>query len=194
MTIVDIADQLEVHPNTVRFHLEALIDDGRVERIEPERKRRGRPPLMYRAVAGMDPGGARRYRLLAEILTEALADDPDGSAKALNAGRAWARRVTLPARSQPGVRASINRLMDLLGDLGFSPQRLDAGSEVKVGLRHCPFLELADGARSVVCPIHLGLMQGAMEIWNAPTTIDRLEPFVEPGLCVAHLALDKEVS
>ncbi|AEV76483.1 putative transcriptional regulator [Mycolicibacterium rhodesiae NBB3] len=194
MTIVDIADQLEVHPNTVRFHLEALIDDGRIERIEPDRKRQGRPPLMYRAVAGMDPGGTRRYRLLAEILTVALADDPHASAKALDAGRAWARRVTRPERSQPGVRASITRLMDLLGDLGFSPQRLDVGGDVKVGLRHCPFLELADEARSVVCPIHLGLMQGAMKMWNAPATVDRLEPFVEPDLCVAHLALDQEAS
>jgi predicted ArsR family transcriptional regulator len=40
----------------------------------------------------------------------------------------------------------------------------------------------------VVCPIHLGLMQGALEAWNAPVTVDRLEAFVEPDLCLAHIA------
>jgi len=40
----------------------------------------------------------------------------------------------------------------------------------------------------VVCPIHLGLMRGAMEAWESPVTVDRLEAFAEPGLCVAHLA------
>ena len=187
MTIVAIAEQLEVHPNTVRFHLEALVVDGRAERVEPGHKRQGRPPQMYRAVAGMDPGGSRRYRLLAEILTFALVGDPDASAKALEAGRAWAARVTRTTRTKPGIRASVDRLIGLLDDLGFAPQRLDADGEVHVGLRHCPFLELADDAKSVVCPIHLGLMQGAMQTWRAPVTVDRLEPFVEPDLCLAHV-------
>lgn len=194
MTIVDIAEQLEVHPNTVRFHLEALIADGRAERVESDHKRQGRPPQMYRAVTGMDPGGSRRYRMLAEILTFALAGDPDASTKALAAGRAWAGRMTRPTRTKPGVGASVNRLVGLLDDLGFAPQRRDAAGEVQVGLRHCPFLELADEARSVVCPIHLGLMQGAMATWRAPVAVDRLEPFAEPGLCLAHLTLDKEAS
>ena len=194
MTIVDIAERLDVHPNTVRFHLEALVADGRAERVEPDRKRQGRPPQMYRAVAGMDPGGSRRYRMLAEILTAALAGDPDAGAKALEAGRAWAGRMTRPTRTKPGVRASINRLTGLLDDLGFAPQRRDMDGKVQVGLRHCPFLELAEEARSVVCPIHLGLMQGAMTMWRAPVAVDRLEPFAEPGLCLAHLTVDKEAS
>ncbi|MFI5507469.1 helix-turn-helix transcriptional regulator [Mycobacterium sp. NPDC051804] len=194
MTIVDIAEHLEVHPNTVRFHLEALVADGRAERVEPDHKSQGRPPQMYRAVAGMDPGGSRRYQMLAEILTVALAGDPESSAKALAAGRAWADRIARPTRTKPGVRASVNRLIGLLDDLGFAPQRRDTDGEVQVGLRHCPFLELVDEARSVVCPIHLGLMQGAMTMWRAPVAVDRLEPFAEPGLCLAHLTVDKEAS
>ena len=194
MAIVDIAEHLDVHPNTVRFHLEALVADGRAERVETDRKRQGRPPQMYRAVVGMDPGGARRYRMLAEILTVALTGDPEASVKALAAGRAWADRITRPTRTKPGVRASINRLIGLLDELGFAPQRRDTDGEVQVGLRHCPFLELADEARSIVCPIHLGLMQGAMTTWRAPVAVDRLEPFAEPGLCLAHLTVDKEAS
>jgi predicted ArsR family transcriptional regulator len=31
-----IADQLGVQPNTVRLHFDALIADGRIERVEPD--------------------------------------------------------------------------------------------------------------------------------------------------------------
>ena len=68
MSIVAIAKVLDVHPNTVRFHLDTLVSDGRVEHVEPDRKRPGRPPLMFRAIRQMDRGGPRHYRLLAEIL------------------------------------------------------------------------------------------------------------------------------
>lgn len=188
MTIAELADQLGVHPNTVRFHLDTLVADGRVERVEPDHKRPGRPPLMFRAVRGMDPGGARRYRLLAEILTVGLAGDRNASAKALEAGRAWARRVTRPTRKAPGVQESINRLVGLLDEFGFAPQRRESHGQAQVGLRHCPFLELAEVGSAVVCPIHLGLMQGALEAWQAPVTVDRLDAFVEPDLCLARLA------
>jgi predicted ArsR family transcriptional regulator len=53
---------------------------------------------------------------------------------------------------------------------------------------------LAEERSAVVCPIHLGLMQGALEAWNAPVTVDRLEPFVEPGLCLTHMKKTEKVS
>jgi len=187
-TIAEIADQLGMHPNTARFHLNTLVTDGRVERVEPHHKGPGRPPLTFRAVPGMDPGGTRRYRLLAEILILSLAGEADASTKALEAGRAWASRLTHPTRQAPGVQDSINRLVGLLDELGFAPQPRDADGEPQVGLRHCPFLELAQDTSAIVCPIHLGLMQGALEAWQAPVAVDRLEAFVEPDLCMAHLA------
>jgi predicted ArsR family transcriptional regulator len=187
-TIAEIAEQLGVHPNTARYHLDTLVTDGRVERVEPDHKGPGRPALMFRAVRRMDPGGPRHYRLLAEILTLSLAGDRNASAKALKAGRAWASRITRPTRKAPGNHESINRLVGLLDDLGFAPQRRESPGQEQVGLRHCPFLELAEDQSAVVCPIHLGLMQGALEAWQAPVTVDRLEAFVEPGLCLAHIA------
>jgi hypothetical protein len=57
-----------------------------------------------------------------------------------------------------------------------------------VGLRHCPFLELAEARAQVVCRVHLGLMQGAMGAWGTSLTVHRLEPFAEPGPCAAHLS------
>lgn len=38
-----------------------------------------------------------------------------------------------------------------------------------------------------MCSLHLGLMRGALKEVRAPLGVDRLEPFVGPSLCLAHL-------
>lgn len=191
LSIAQIADTLGVHPNTVRFHLDTLVEEGRVEHTAPDHKGRGRPALMFRAIRQMDRGGTRRFRLLAEILTIGLAADQDASSKALAAGREWGRRLQ-PLHHPTGpvdAEESTGHLIEMLDELGFQPEQLepDGAGEMQLGLRHCPFLELAENAAEVICPIHLGLMQGALEAWEAPVTVDRLEPFAQPDLCVAHL-------
>jgi predicted ArsR family transcriptional regulator len=187
MSIAAIAHALDVHPNTVRFHLDTLVSTGRAEQVASDRKGPGRPALLFRATQRMDPGGPRHYRLLAEILVSDLAGESDADARALAAGREWGRRLkSWPPNGAgvPDAEESVEHLVELLDELGFAPERrVDAQLE----LRHCPFLELAEGQRSVVCPIHLGLMQGALETWEAPVTADRLDAFVEPDLCLVHL-------
>lgn len=188
MSIVAIAEVLQVHPNTVRFHLDTLVSTGRVEQVAPDRKGPGRPALMFRAARQMDRGGPRQYRVLAEILATDLAAAPDSPARALAAGRAWGRQLEQPPRTTTrtaGKEESIELLIDLLDDLGFAPERRGKG---QVGLRHCPFLELAETRKAVICSIHHGLMQGALETWQAPVTVDRLDAFVEPDLCLARLS------
>ena len=195
LTIVAIAEVLGVHPNTARFHLDSLVGDGQVEQVEPGRKGPGRPPLMFRAVRQMDRGGTRHFKLLAEILTMAFAADKDSGAKALAAGRAWGRQLDSSVDSSAGDAQSpqkaISQLVDVLDRLGFAPELRRADGEQQVGLRHCPFLELAESRTSVVCPVHLGLMQGALESWGSPVAVERLDAFVEPDLCVAHLELQE---
>ena len=191
MSIAAIADRLGVHANTVRFHLDSLVADDQVEQVEHGRNAPGRPPLMFRAIRQMDRGGTRHYRLLAEILITALAAERDPRAKAMAAGRAWARELDSRLESLPGdaggAEKAIDKLVAALDELGFAPERRTSDGEQQVGLRHCPFLELAETRASVVCPIHLGLMQGALQTWAAPVSVDRLDAFVEPDLCLAHI-------
>lgn len=188
MSVAQVARELDVHPNTVRFHLATLVSEGRVERVKSDHRGPGRPPVMVQATRQMDRGGPRRYRLLAEILALGFAADDDPGAKARAAGRAWGRRLGTPGARAPGVQESIDRLVAMLGELGFAPERRESEGRQQVGLRHCPFLELAEADPEVVCPIHLGLMQGALETWRAPVAVDRLDPFYEPDMCLAHLS------
>lgn len=192
--ILQLADELGVHPNTVRMHLDALVSQGRAERVDPERHRPGRPPLFYRAVPKMDPTGPRNYRLLVEILTGGLAARRDPAGAAVAAGRRWGGQFALftPALTGDGggtveAREPTHRLVELLDDLGFAAERREVDRKPHIGLHHCPFLELAESRAQVVCPVHLGLMQGALESWGASVTVDRMEAFVDPDLCLARL-------
>ena len=190
MSIAEVARLLEIHPNTVRFHLDRLVEHGLVEQVPVAPRGPGRPPSMFRTVARMDPGGPRDYRVVAEILSEGLAAGEQASERATTYGRAWGRAHAGPPDRQGAPRASVavERMVALLDELGFAPERDDTeGDHLRIGLRHCPFLELAESRPEVICPAHLGLMQGVAEGWQAPFTVDRLDPFVEPDLCHVHL-------
>ena len=177
-TINQLADTLGVHPNTVRFHLEALAETGLVERSQPDQHGPGRPPQLFRALRRMDPAGPTQYRILAEILVSNLSHEENPDAKALELGRAWGRGI------EPMAVDATESLVALLDQFGFAP---GTPADDQIPLRHCPFLDLAQTDAKVICPIHLGLMQGALQNWHAPLTVDRLDAFVEPDLCIAHL-------
>jgi predicted ArsR family transcriptional regulator len=190
MSIVEIAERLDVHPNTVRFHLDTLVGSGQAVRVEVPPTGPGRPPQLFQARSGMDPGGPRNYEFLASVLAESVANGPEPIDRATAAGEAWGRKMAgergLPRR--PSRPRALEALVEILDDVGFAPEEAPAGRRREIGLRHCPFLELVD-SREVVCAIHLGVMRGAMEELDAPVTVNRLEPFQRPDRCLAHLGV-----
>lgn len=185
LSIAVIAERLDVHVNTVRFHLDVLLAGGQVQRVAAESAKPGRPPQLFRAARGMDLGGPRHYQLLAEALAESVANGVDPPAHASAAGRALGAKLGR-GRREAGLREPVDQLVNLLAELGFAPERMPASN--RIGLRHCPFLELARVRSEVVCPVHLGLMQGAVATWDVPLRVEKLTPFVEPDLCVTQLA------
>jgi predicted ArsR family transcriptional regulator len=198
VSVAEIAERADLRPNTVRFHLDALERQGRIERARPTVGAPGgpgRPALHYRVRPGMDPSGPRSYQLLAEVLVESLADGPRTRARAQAAGHSFGRRLARDTGRRPrSRRAVVDTLVDVLATVGFAPERRTTRGETRIVLRHCPFLELADDRRDVICPVHLGLMQGVVaELGQdagdpvGPVSVDSLEPFVEPDLCLARL-------
>ena len=185
VSVVAIAEHLGVHPNTVRFHLESLEALGQVERVRSPRGTPGRPAQLFRAVERMDPAGPRDYRLLAEVLAETLSAEPGGAARAVETGRAWGRRAAAEHQAPP--EDDVDRLVELLDELGFDPHRAGGGDAGTIALRNCPFLDVAEHRQDVVCGIHLGLMRGALEEWGSPTGVRSLIPFAQPHLCVGQL-------
>ncbi|MGW2646940.1 helix-turn-helix transcriptional regulator [Streptomyces sp. NPDC001393] len=197
--VAETAERMGVHPNTVRFHLDTLVAEGLVERRAEPSSGPGRPRTVYTARPGMDRGGMRDYLLLARILLSrwASADPATAREEALQTGRAWGGHLVQPPPpfEEPTADRSVAALLALLGELGFAPRAEGAdesGAPPRlIRLRHCPFLELAEEHGRLVCPLHLGLMQGALTRLDAPLTATGLEPFAEPDFCVAHLAATK---
>jgi predicted ArsR family transcriptional regulator len=199
--VQEIAGRTGLHPNTARFHLDALAEAGLAERYSEAGGQIGRPRTVYRARPAAAAAGQRSYRLLAEILTTLVAEQvPQPGQAARAAGRIWGGYLT--ERPAPFERidpeTAVERLVDVLAEIGFDPeieaaetgQGRGTGKEAagtRVRLRHCPFREVAEHHREVVCALHLGLMQGALAELRAPVAADRLDPFVEPSLCIAHL-------
>ncbi len=191
LSAADVAGQIGVHVNTARFHLDALAAQGMIVRAVQQPSGPGRPRIVYAPRPGMDRGGIRSYRLLAQILLSHLSSaGPDAGQAAGEAGRAWGRFLVdrPPPYQQLTGQEATARLTVLLADLGFAPEpRPGTSTPGVIRLRHCPFLELAEGYGQLVCRVHLGLMQGALAELRAPVTAAELEPFAEPGACVARL-------
>ncbi|MFW6204480.1 MAG: helix-turn-helix transcriptional regulator [Actinomycetota bacterium] len=191
MGVDEVARRVRLHPNTVRFHLDALVEAGLVERSTEHRDQPGRPRTMYAAHPGSARAGRRSYRLLAEILSSYVGSQmPEPARAGREAGRAWGRYLAErpPPFRQLDADSATERLVGTLDDIGFAPEAATTGRDRQILLHHCPFRETASEHREIVCSIHLGLMQGILAELGAPIDADRLEPFVEPSLCIAHLA------
>lgn len=187
--VTEIARRLRIHPNTVRFHLDALVAQGLVDRTPEEPTGRGRPRTVYTPHPGMDRGGRRQYHLLAKILLGQLATTPDAQAAAETAGHTWGGYLVehVPPSHQPDVPEATQRLSSMMTELGFAPEP-DGDAAERMRLRHCPFLELAEEYSSTLCLLHLGLMRGALNEIRAPIAATQLEPFAEPDACIAHFS------
>jgi len=186
------AGRVGLHANTVRSHLGVLAEVGLVSAKAEERARPGRPRIVYEPMPETAaPGELGGYRLLAQILAGCLAgSEPDPAARAEQAGQAWGRYlVTSPAPlTSLSAKEAVDRVVRLLDELGFQPKLESDEEGHKVLMKHCPFSDVATAYEQVVCQVHLGLVRGALAELSVPVTADRLEPHVEPDLCVLHMA------
>jgi predicted ArsR family transcriptional regulator len=187
----ELARRVGLHVNTVRAHLASLAEAGLVASETVPSTGRGRPRHVYRSLETDLPDAGRRYRLLAEILTALVARfGPEASGELEDIGAAWGRYLveSPPPYASVTDAEAVGRLVALLDDVGFDPKLDPAEPGLRILMRPCPFLEIAQRHPDVVCPIHLGLMRGALAELGATTTATALEPFVRPDLCIARLA------
>ena len=189
---LEVGAALGVHQNTARFHLAALVAAGLAERRTEDRSAPGRPKVLYRAAPGATPDDG--YRELAEILAAALGRseaDPGAAAEAAGVERGRQLAAEELDRGQRDTRVTIDRavgaVVDGLGRLGFESTAVPGRAGRRIDIVPCPYLELARARPDVVCAVHRGLMRGVLDELGGSLAVDRLEPFAQPGRCVAHL-------
>ena len=180
-----------LHVNTVRSHLRVLAEAGLVSEKREQRTRPGRPRLLYEAAAEpLDQHDLASYRLLAQILASHLASsERDPSTRAEQAGRAWgAHLVRRPPPFTPiSTEETLDEVVRLHEQFGFRPQLRRAPSGQEIVFKRCPFQEVATSYQTVICPLHLGLLRGALAELGTGVEADSLQPFAEPDACVGHL-------
>lgn len=197
----ELAALTGLHVTTARFHLDALCDDGAVERTRVKSTGVGRPKTGYVAVQDrLD------YRMLTEVLAEELgATVEQRRQRAQRAGRRWAERITAagcadadePPSPATDPSRRVAETVEVFERMGFGPEPADptAGADgaQTLRLRGCPVRDLARSHPEVSCAMHLGLLRGllnpAADGQQRPLRAD-LKPFVEPQLCVAKVIAD----
>lgn len=191
LTAQEVGDRLGMHPNSVRFHLDALAASGPVVRDRQPRSTPGRPSVTYAATSEASRGQRRRFPLLARLLADSLHEElADPEAASERAGRRWARDLPLPGPSDRALTEAetLEVLTASLDEVGFESRAVDDDAGLRIEVTHCPFLEVAADHEPVVCGLHLGLMRGVLEQVDASIEVQALEPLVRPDLCLARLS------
>ncbi|MEN0023310.1 MAG: ArsR family transcriptional regulator [Microbacterium sp.] len=179
-TIGELCEATGLHPNTVREHLQRLIEGGYVIQATEHRTTRGRPRTLYSAATGAGD-----------------ASSPIARDKA----KAAAQRGDLLRRMLPATASALGRdatyqldaLIEHLEESGFEPVVDD--EQLTVDLSPCPHAAGRAEDRPMLCSVHLGLMQGVLTEAGGPLaaeavrTSDLAEDSARPEECVVQLRL-----
>jgi predicted ArsR family transcriptional regulator len=180
------------------YHLDRLVSLGLLSadfRRPPGRggPGAGRPAKVYvrSATEFAVRTPPREYELAARLLAEAVEADASGfslaclkrAARKLGAeiGRGHGAEPT----GQPGSGQAVMRTV--LAEHGFEPLALEDGG---MALRNCPFHQLAERHREIVCTMNLALLEGVAAGICARDVCPALEP--EPGRCCVVVRTGQE--
>lgn len=169
-----VADTLQIHVTTARFHLSTLESQGLVRRGDGVRNRgAGRPRLTYEIAPRLD------YPEIVSLFAAHLGGTvEEREARALRIGADLAHRVHL---ARPRTESSVTDLVvRTLNELGFQVRSvLTSFGEVTVQICTCPLAEVAASAPEVVRGIQQGLIQEVIDL-NAEAIGARFQASVEP--------------
>jgi predicted ArsR family transcriptional regulator len=175
------------------YHLDKLVESGLLTAsyARPPGRRgpgAGRPAKVYarsdREFAVTVP--PREYELAARLLVQAVEADPSARSRAVLAeaarrlgaelGSAFERDA---AGRDTGRRDAAGRdVKGVLSQQGYEPCD---GADGVIRLRNCPFHQLAEQHREVVCGMNLALVEGLVDGLGADGLRPVLDP--QPGHC-----------
>lgn len=183
-SIASLAETLGLHVNTVREHLDGLVTSGLALRSRLAPKGRGRPGWGYVVRPGAASPAVGEYAALASVLADHAASqggDVRGDMRRL--GQGWGQALVTGRVSTPEPHDADREVISLLGDLGFDPEVTPSC----IRLRQCPMLAVARERPDVVCSVHHGMVEGALDAAGGDSSSVSLEAFAEIGSCRLRL-------
>lgn len=158
----EIAEQLGLHVNTVRPHLERMREVGLLDVHTDSTGGVGRPQHRYALSPdapslGLEPPV---FPTLARMLLRMAADVGADASDAFDAGR---EQGGVDGQRHIRGTSGVEALVDELATLGFDPQPVADDDGVTVGFAHCPFRDLAEANPDLVCGMHHGMVEGFVD-------------------------------
>jgi len=162
LATADISESLNLHPNTVRPHLERMREAGLLAVEVGGRGDVGRPQHRYSIAANAPSLGFEppTMPVLARMVLAMAARLQASGADAEAVGRTEGASRARPYQQAP---STLEALVSDLDRLGFDPVVADAAGDpdaAVVAFSHCPFAELAESHPELVCGLHRGLVAG----------------------------------
>jgi predicted ArsR family transcriptional regulator len=182
VSVRELAARLGLHVNTLRPHLRRLEEAGLVTSESRRGTSVGRPQTLYTAVDREGREG-RDYRLFADIVAGQITGARQRE-RAVGTAREWGAYLVGRSVPRPGARTSsgpnLAVLQEALAEAGFDPRfRRRGGAGVDITLRDCPFRDLLEEHRDLVCALHRGLLEGMLASSRPPMHLEAFEPLAE---------------
>ena len=182
VSVRELSTRLSLHPNTLRPHLRRLEEAGLVASEVHRGATVGRPQVLF---AALDREGreGRDYRLLGEILASLLTNARQRE-RAETIAREWGAYRVGRSVPRPGARGpsgpNLAVLQEALAAAGFDPRfRRRSAKTVEISLRDCPFRDLLEEHRELVCAVHKGLLEGMLGASRPSLRMTEFEPLAE---------------
>lgn len=169
----ELAEQLGLHPNGVRMHLERLQRDGLLMR-ESEPQPRGRPRDVWKIAPDAQPGGRapRAYTDLVRWLARATGSGSRG----LRGIEAAGREIGQELASRQGTSGE-DAFQTTLTSLGFQPRlKSRTGERLTICLGNCPYRDAVRENQPVICSLHRGITRGLLDVMAPDAKLTEFEP------------------
>nr|WP_314840775.1 helix-turn-helix domain-containing protein [uncultured Microbacterium sp.] len=176
LTLGELSAATGLHANTVREHLQRLVEGGYVVQASEHRTTRGRPRTLYSAATGTGDASSP----IARNKAKAAAERGD-----------LLRRVLPASASALGRDATyqLDALIEHLEESGFEPVIDDV--QLTVDLSPCPHAAGRPEDRPMLCTVHLGLMQGVLTEAGGPLAAGAVRTSEIPAECTVQLHLSE---
>ncbi len=176
VTVQEIADRFEIHPNVARLHLTKLEDVNMLISETKKTGKGGRPSRLYRLSDDIVQlhFPFRDYQLLSKVAIETMMSLGDIGKEALyQTGYRFGRELMnsqLPSNKPYIQELSFEEKLHLLNQAaslaGFYPEVSHNHEKNKVffNVHNCPFKEIAKVHTESICDMHHSFIQGMFEV------------------------------
>ncbi|GAB7387677.1 helix-turn-helix domain-containing protein [Bacillaceae bacterium] len=176
VTVQEIANHFNIHPNVARLHLGKLEDVNLLRSTTEKTGKGGRPGRLYmlseEVVSLQFP--PRDYKLLAEIAIESLISlGEQGETALVRMGKRFGHEAAKQAMHQEGIRPETSTLEEKIASIerlvvaqGLNPE-IDVldGQTIRFRVFNCTFKESAVKHRHQICKMHNALIMGIFEAY-----------------------------